>query len=187
MFVDLDTYPGSYFVRQLILGGARSGKSRLAQMRAIETGASVVYIATADAGDGEMEHRIALHKADRPADWDVREVPVALPTVLSELSGSGKTVLVDCLTLWLTNLLLMDLSLMQSSMKELEDAVKVFQGNLILVSNEVGWGIVPMGELSRQFQDNTGRLHQDLAAIVDRVTLSVAGIPLEVKGGELNK
>lgn len=168
-------------MRQLILGGARSGKSQLAQNRAIELGQPVVYIATADAGDGEMEQRIALHKADRPSEWEVLEVPLELPEVLSVLSDSGKTVLVDCLTLWLTNLLMQDLSVMQKGMKDLTEAVANFRGELILVSNEVGWGIVPMGELSRQFQDNTGRLHQDLAQIVEGVTLSVAGIPLVIK------
>lgn len=169
-------------MRQLILGGARSGKSKLAQQRAIETALPVIYIATADAGDEEMEARIALHKADRPAEWELREEAIELPKLLSELSGKGFTVLVDCLTLWLTNLLLKDLTLMQSEMKHLVDVVNNFDGQLILVSNEVGWGIVPMGELSRQFQDNTGRLHQDLAAIVERVSLSVAGIAIEIKG-----
>ena len=169
-------------MRQLILGGARSGKSKLAQQRAIETALPVIYIATADAGDVEMEARIALHKADRPAEWELREEAIELPKLLSELSGKGSTVLVDCLTLWLTNLLLKDLTLMQSEMKNLVDVVNDFDGQLILVSNEVGWGIVPMGELSRQFQDNTGRLHQDLAAIVERVSLSVAGIAIEIKG-----
>ncbi len=169
-------------MRQLILGGARSGKSKLAQQRAIETALPVIYIATADAGDVEMEARIALHKADRPAEWELREEAIELPKLLSELSGKGFTVLVDCLTLWLTNLLLKDLTLMQSEMKHLVDVVNNFDGQLILVSNEVGWGIVPMGELSRQFQDNTGRLHQDLAAIVERVSLSVAGIAIEIKG-----
>ncbi len=169
-------------MRQLILGGARSGKSKLAQQRAIETALPVIYIATADAGDEEMEARIALHKADRPAEWELREEAIELPILLSELSGKGFTVLVDCLTLWLTNLLLKDLTLMQSEMKHLVDVVNNFDGQLILVSNEVGWGIVPMGDLSRQFQDNTGRLHQDLAAIVERVSLSVAGIAIEIKG-----
>jgi adenosylcobinamide kinase/adenosylcobinamide-phosphate guanylyltransferase len=168
-------------VRQLILGGARSGKSRLAQERAIAINKPVIYIATADAGDAEMEQRIALHRSDRPAEWTVKEVPIDLPQALSELSGSGETVLVDCLTLWLTNLLLKDLSVMQQGMQDMIAAVTAFKGDLILVSNEVGWGIVPMGELSRQFQDNTGRLHQELAKIAERVTLSVAGIPLDVK------
>jgi len=170
-------------VRQLILGGARSGKSKLAQQRAIDTALPVMYIATADAGDVEMEARIALHKADRPEEWELREEALELPALLSDLSGKGYTVLVDCLTLWLTNLLLKDLTLMQAEMKHLVEVVNNFDGQLILVSNEVGWGIIPMGELSRQFQDNTGRLHQDLAAIVERVSLSVAGIAIEIKGG----
>jgi adenosylcobinamide kinase/adenosylcobinamide-phosphate guanylyltransferase len=115
----------------------------------------------------------------------VREVPFQLPATLADLSGSDKTVLVDCLTLWLTNLLMKDVAVMQQGMSDLVAAVTAFKGDLILVSNEVGWGIVPMGELSRQFQDNTGRLHQDLAQIVERVTLSVAGIPLDVKTDEV--
>ncbi|WP_286237325.1 bifunctional adenosylcobinamide kinase/adenosylcobinamide-phosphate guanylyltransferase [Neptuniibacter halophilus] len=171
-------------MRQLILGGARSGKSRIAQERAAATTSPVIYIATARVGDTEMEQRIELHRQNRPAEWQVLEVPEALPAELKRLSGQGCTVLVDCLTLWLTNLLLQSEQTMQQGMAELTGAVAQFQGDLILVSNEVGWGIVPMGELSRQFQDNTGRLHQDLAALVERVTLSVAGIALEVKGGE---
>ncbi|WP_415892216.1 bifunctional adenosylcobinamide kinase/adenosylcobinamide-phosphate guanylyltransferase [Neptuniibacter sp. PT8_73] len=169
-------------MRQLILGGARSGKSQVAQERATTTGQPVVYIATAQAQDSEMEQRIELHRQNRPSEWEIQEIPFDLPDALTSLSGKGKTVLVDCLTLWLTNLLLKGLEPMQEGMKALTAAVDDFEGNLILVSNEVGWGIVPMGELSRQFQDNTGRLHQDLAAVVEVVTLTVAGIPMAVKG-----
>lgn len=169
-------------MRQLILGGARSGKSQVAQERATATGQPVVYIATAQAQDSEMEQRIELHRKNRPSEWEILEIPFDLPDVLDSLSGKGKTVLVDCLTLWLTNLLLKGLEPMQEGMKALSAAVDDFEGDLILVSNEVGWGIVPMGELSRQFQDNTGRLHQDLAAVVEVVTLTVAGIPMAVKG-----
>lgn len=169
-------------MRQLILGGARSGKSQVAQERATTTGQPVVYIATAQAQDSEMEQRIELHRQNRPSEWDIQEIPFDLPDALNSLSGKGKTVLVDCLTLWLTNLLLKGLEPMQQGMKALITAVDNFEGNLLLVSNEVGWGIVPMGELSRQFQDNTGRLHQDLAAVVEVVTLTVAGIPMAVKG-----
>jgi len=169
-------------VRQLILGGARSGKSQVAQERASATGEPVVYIATAKAQDSEMEQRIELHRQNRPSEWEIQEIPFDLPDALNSLSGEGKTVLVDCLTLWLTNLLLKGVEPMQQGMKALTAAVADFEGDLILVSNEVGWGIVPMGELSRQFQDNTGRLHQDLAAVVEVVTLTVAGIPMAVKG-----
>ncbi|WP_415888912.1 bifunctional adenosylcobinamide kinase/adenosylcobinamide-phosphate guanylyltransferase [Neptuniibacter sp. SY11_33] len=169
-------------MRQLILGGARSGKSQVAQERATITGQPVVYIATAQAQDSEMEQRIELHRQNRPSEWQILEIPFDLPDALYSLSGKGNTVLVDCLTLWLTNLLLKGLEPMQEGMKALTAAVDDFEGNLILVSNEVGWGIVPMGELSRQFQDNTGRLHQDLAAVVEVVTLTVAGIPMAVKG-----
>jgi len=169
-------------VRQLVLGGARSGKSQVAQTRASATGEPVVYIATAKAQDSEMEQRIELHRNNRPSEWVVQEVPYDLPQAINNLSGTQQTVLVDCLTLWLTNLLLQSVETMQAGMTDLLAAVNNFNGNLILVSNEVGWGIVPMGELSRQFQDNTGRLHQDLAAVSEVVTLTVAGIPMAIKG-----
>ncbi|WP_299180948.1 bifunctional adenosylcobinamide kinase/adenosylcobinamide-phosphate guanylyltransferase [uncultured Neptuniibacter sp.] len=176
-------------MRQLILGGARSGKSRIAQDRVEQLGTPVVYIATATVrpDDQEMCQRIELHRNNRPKAWQVLEVPVDLPQALARLSGEGKTVLVDCLTLWLTNLLLQNTETMQQGMSELVSVVDDFEGNLILVSNEVGWGIVPMGELSRTFQDNTGRLHQDLAVLVERVSLCVAGIPMDLKNGERNE
>ncbi|PIE24013.1 MAG: bifunctional adenosylcobinamide kinase/adenosylcobinamide-phosphate guanylyltransferase [Neptuniibacter caesariensis] len=170
-------------MRQLILGGARSGKSRLAEERAKQLARPVIYIATAKVCDQEMANRVQLHQQSRPDNWELIEEPVALPQCLRRLSGDNKVVLVDCLTLWLTNLLLIDQDAMLQGMDELERAVAAFQGDLFLVSNEVGWGIVPMGELSRVFQDNTGHLHQKLAAIVESVTLCVAGIPLDIKGG----
>lgn len=172
-------------MRQLILGGARSGKSQLAQNRATDSGKDVIYIATAQSGDGEMEERIKLHRDNRPQEWEVLEVPEKLVDTLDSLSGQGKTVLVDCLTLWVTNILLNSDLNTAEQLGLLVSAVEKFEGNLLLVSNEVGWGIVPMGELSRQFQDNTGRLHQDLAAVVEKVSLCVAGIPVEVKGEAL--
>nr|WP_040663097.1 bifunctional adenosylcobinamide kinase/adenosylcobinamide-phosphate guanylyltransferase [Neptuniibacter caesariensis] len=171
-------------MRQLILGGARSGKSRLAEERAKQSGLEVVYIATAQVKDKEMAERVELHRQGRPSNWQVIEEPLLLADRLRDLSDQNKVVIVDCLTLWLTNLLLISEDEMLKGMTDLEEAVTHYAGELYLVSNEVGWGIVPMGELSRKFQDNTGRLHQALAACVERVTLCVAGIPLEVKGNQ---
>ncbi len=172
-------------IRQLILGGARSGKSKLAETRAGDRAQPVIYVATAEIRDAEMDERIQLHRQQRPEDWSLIEEPIALAEVIQRYSGQQKTVLVDCLTLWVTNYLLADASALPEKIAELVAAVEQFDGNLLLVSNEVGWGIVPMGELSRQFQDHTGRLHQALAAVVEKVTLTVAGLPVEVKGAEL--
>ena len=169
-------------LKQLILGGARSGKSRLAQERVAALSLPVTYIATATVYDQEMAARVEKHKGERPAEWTVLEVPEALPEILIKLSGSHQAVLVDCLTLWVTNLLMKDLNTLERGIDDLCAAVEAFEGNVVMVSNEVGWGIVPMGELSRQFQDHAGLLHQRLAQIVDRVTLTVAGLPLEMKG-----
>lgn len=168
-------------MKQLILGGARSGKSRLAQQRVTETQLPVTYIATATVYDDEMAARVAKHKLERPASWDILEVPEQLPAQLSQLSGQNKAVIVDCLTLWATNLLMHSEADLISGIDELCNVVNSFKGDLVMVSNEVGWGIVPMGEISRQFQDQTGLMHQRLAEIVDRVTLTVAGLPLEIK------
>ncbi|WP_372836339.1 bifunctional adenosylcobinamide kinase/adenosylcobinamide-phosphate guanylyltransferase [Pontibacterium sp.] len=168
-------------MKQLILGGARSGKSRLAEQRAQGFGCRVVYIATAQAGDGEMSDRILRHREQRPAEWGLVEEPIALAQVLHEHAADDVCVLVDCLTLWVTNLLLSDPGVLERELNALYQALDNLPGKLILVSNEVGWGIVPMGELSRQFQDQAGWLHQRLGEICERVTLTVAGIPLEIK------
>lgn len=171
---------------ELILGGARSGKSAFAERRAVESGLPVTYIATATALDEEMAARIAAHRSRRPADWRVVEEPKSLAAVLRDEAGSGKCVVVDCLTLWLSNLLASldpaDESRFQQERTALLDAVPGLQGHVILVGNEVGMGIVPMGELCRRFCDEAGRLHQDLGRLCDRVTLMVAGLPLTVKG-----
>lgn len=170
-------------MKQLILGGARSGKSRLAAMRALETGRPVALVVTMEpGGDAELEARIARHRAERPADWTVVEAPRRLAQAVAPLLASGHCVLVDCLTLWLTNLLLDDDGdALEAELRTLYRLVGETDGELVLVSNEVGWGIVPLGELSRRFQDQAGWLHQRLAQLCDRVTLTVAGLPLEVK------
>lgn len=168
-------------MKQLILGGARSGKSRLAEARAKASGKSVAYVATAQARDQEMADRIRRHQEQRPADWQLIEEPVALADVLRTHSAEDTCVLVDCLTLWMTNLLLAEPGTLERELNAFYKALDDLPGELILVSNEVGWGIVPMGELSRQFQDQAGWLHQRLGEICDQVTLTVAGIPMEIK------
>ncbi|MBE9516211.1 MAG: bifunctional adenosylcobinamide kinase/adenosylcobinamide-phosphate guanylyltransferase [Proteobacteria bacterium] len=170
-------------MKQLILGGARSGKSALAQRLAASTGECVVYIATATADDEEMAARIAQHQSDRPSQWSLIEEPIALPAVLAQLSGSEKTILIDCLTLWLSNVLGSNGNM--SLITNFIQAVDEFDGHLIMVSNEVGQGIVPMGELSRQFVDEAGNLHQQIAAHCDRVVMTVAGIPTTIKGDKI--
>lgn len=166
--------------RLFVLGGARSGKSRYAQARAEALGGSPVYIATAEAFDDEMQDRIAQHQADRDGRWRTVEAPRDLPAAIDALSGSRAVVLVDCLTLWLSNLLLADADLAVAA-TQLSAAIGRFDGGLILVSNEVGWGIVPDNTLARRFRDEAGRLNQAVAAIADEVVLLAAGLPLVLK------
>ena len=167
----------------LIVGGARSGKSSLAETIA-KTSEQVTYIATATAFDTEMTKRITLHQQQRPKDWRLIECPLLLCEALTQLSGSGQTVLVDCLTLWLNNQLYhqpeQDFVLARQG---LADAVCQFEGKLLLVSNEVGMGLVPMGELNRVFVDQQGWLNQQLARICDEVIFVAAGLPLYLKRG----
>ncbi len=169
--------------KTLILGGARSGKSSLAE-RLAKTSEQVTYIATATAFDPEMAKRISLHQQQRPKDWHLLECPLLLAEALNQLSGSGQTVLVDCLTLWLNNQLYhfpeQDFALIR---QQLADAVCQFQGQLILVSNEVGMGLVPLGELNRVFVDQQGWLNQQLAALCEAVIFVAAGLPLFLKRG----
>ncbi len=164
----------------LLLGGARSGKSR----RALELAAradEVCYIATAreNTGDAEWMQRIARHRRERPAHWQTREVPQALAQALQSLPAST-LVIVDCMTLWLTNIMLQGENVLAASERVLQ-ALADFQGSAILISNETGMGIVPEYPLGREFRDAQGRLNQQLAAMADRVELIVAGLPLELK------
>ncbi|MDD3530913.1 MAG: bifunctional adenosylcobinamide kinase/adenosylcobinamide-phosphate guanylyltransferase [Gallionellaceae bacterium] len=168
---------------ELILGGARSGKSRLAEERAAACGLAVTYVATATADDAEMAARIRHHQARRPAAWGLVEAPLDLAGALARHAGPGRCLVVDCLTLWLSNWLCgADATAFAAQRQALLDALPGLAGRIILVSNETGMGVVPMGELSRRFCDEAGRLHQDLAALSDRVTLVVAGLPLTLKG-----
>ncbi len=172
-------------MKELILGGVRSGKSARAEQLAHASGLSVVYLATAAAGDAEMIQRIARHRADRPDHWLTVEEPLALAQALEEHADEQVCLIVDCLTLWLTNLLLHeDKDQLVEQQTALLACVTALPGQIIFVSNEVNMGVVPMDPLSRRFCDEAGYLHQQLATICDRVTLMVAGLPLVAKGGD---
>ena len=167
---------------QLILGGARSGKSRLAEQTAKDTGLSVIYIATAQALDTEMHQRIAHHQQHRPDHWQVYEEPIYLADQLLQCDQANQLILVDCLTLWLTNLLLAeDPALQQQQMQKLFEVLPQLHSQIILVSNETGLGVVPMGEISRRFVDEAGRLHQTLGQLANKVMFCVAGFPMILK------
>lgn len=163
---------------ELVIGGARSGKSGYAERQALATGLRVVYLATAQALDAEMAERIAHHRARRPAGWCSVEEPVALADALARAAAPGTCVLVDCLTLWLSNVLLAG---REDEIDRFLAALPALPGRILLVSNEVGSGIVPENSLARRFRDEQGRLNQRVAALAERVTLVVAGLPLLLK------
>lgn len=170
-------------MRTLILGGARSGKSALAEQLAHESQREVVYIATAQAGDEEMAARIAHHRVRRPATWLSIEEPLHLADVLRKHARQDRCVLVDCLTLWLSNVLGdADTQQFERERSLLLETLPTLSGDVLMVSNEVGLGVVPMGALTRRFVDEAGRLHQSIAAISERVLFVAAGLPLAMKG-----
>ncbi|TPW33343.1 bifunctional adenosylcobinamide kinase/adenosylcobinamide-phosphate guanylyltransferase [Martelella alba] len=165
-----------------ILGGARSGKSRLAEQWASARSGQHHYIATAEAGDGEMAARIARHRAMRGSLWQTHEAPFALVDVLAEIAQrDAPVVLVDCLTLWLSNLMLADRDVAEES-RRLAAFVETCTYPLFIVSNEVGQGIVPDNALARQFRDEAGFLNQTIAAVSSTVFFVAAGLPLKLKG-----
>jgi adenosylcobinamide kinase/adenosylcobinamide-phosphate guanylyltransferase len=188
----------------LVLGGARSGKSAYAERLAIDSGKEVVYIATASAGDGEMAARIAHHRAQRPAHWITVEEPLELAAALLQWRAPHRVLLVDCLTLWLTNLLFSErtdypdvgaIELPATFHRQRAEFLAALQVpanalagaedhacDIILVSNEVGMGIVPYGAVSRCFTDEAGRLNQAVAVLCDRAVFLAAGLPLVLKG-----
>lgn len=208
-------YRRQYPVIHLVLGGARSGKSRYGEALVCQytaLGFDACYVATAQALDAEMAARIAKHQAGRSdygSEWQLFEEPLALTARLKQLAKPGRVILVDCLTLWLTNQLLisvptldeavpaepnmaLDCCVVDNASTELlahwhaektafVDSLAALEGVVILISNEVGSGIVPLGELSRQFVDEAGWLNQAVAALADNVTLVVAGLPLALK------
>ena len=171
---------------ELILGGARSGKSRLAERLATQSGLAVTYIATSQALDGEMSARIQHHRQRRPADWGLVEEPLELARALRDNAAPGRCLLVDCLTLWLTNLLMLDddtrLAMQRDAFLE---ALAELPGRIILVSNETGLGVVPLGELTRRYVDEAGWLHQAVEENAERVLFTVAGLPMLLKGEPL--
>jgi adenosylcobinamide kinase/adenosylcobinamide-phosphate guanylyltransferase len=181
-------------MKELVIGGARSGKSALAEKHARESGLRVVYVATAEIADAEMARRIAHHRARRPAEWGLVEAPLQLAAALQAHAAKDTCLVVDCLTLWLSNLLFagaaarqaeaneaIDCPLLASETAALIETLPTLPGWVTLVSNEVGWGIVPMHPVSRCFADEQGRINQRVAAVCDRVTLVAAGLPLALK------
>jgi adenosylcobinamide kinase / adenosylcobinamide-phosphate guanylyltransferase len=186
-------------MKELIIGGARSGKSALAQSRARQSGFKVVVLATARAEDPEMARRVAHHRQRRPPEWISVEEPLELPSALGRHASAETCILVDCLTLWLSNLFFagsaakqaqagapLDCPLLNGHITALLERIPTLAGHLILVSNEVGCGIVPMNAVARAFADEQGRLNQNVAAVCDRVTLTAAGLPLQLKGPGLD-
>jgi adenosylcobinamide kinase/adenosylcobinamide-phosphate guanylyltransferase len=173
---------GILSLKHLVLGGACSGKSTLAERYARESGLIVTYVATAEALDGEMVTRIDKHKRRRPLDWKVVEEPLALAACLAREAGPDRCVLVDCLTLWLSNLMAVSQARLSEECAALVNDLPTYQGSVVLVSNEVGLGIVPDSPLGRRFRDAAGRLNQDLGRVCDRVTFAVSGLPMALKG-----
>jgi adenosylcobinamide kinase / adenosylcobinamide-phosphate guanylyltransferase len=183
--------------RHLVLGGARSGKTAhaisLAKSLSTQKNFDVTYVATAQPLDDEMRHRISLHRAERPATWHTLEAPGGLAQAVAALPADH-VVVIDCMTLWLSNTLLQDfredtptaaLPTWERERAEFLQWLNATRNEVFLVSNEVGAGIVPLSPVSRRFQDEQGRLNQALAALCDRVTLVVAGIAVPIKGASL--
>jgi adenosylcobinamide kinase/adenosylcobinamide-phosphate guanylyltransferase len=182
-------------VRHLVLGAARSGKTRfalnLAKSLAHARSSEVVYVATAEAHDAEMRERVARHRAERPASWRTLEAPRELGRSLESIEARS-VIVVDCLTLWLSNALLCDFR-EEEPLAELDGWaiergafihwIECCQHALVVVSNEVGGGIVPASALARRFQSEQGWLNQDVASVCEQVTLVVAGLPVWIKGG----
>ncbi len=166
----------------LVLGGARSGKSRFAQSRAEASGLEPVLVATATAGDEEMAARIARHRAERDSRWRTVEAPLDLVGVLASQCAPGRIVVVDCLTLWLSNLMQAGADA-ETGSAALARAASGLAGPAIFVSNEVGLGLVPQTALGRAFRDAQGRLNQTMATACAEVVFVAAGLPLTLKGG----
>lgn len=177
---------------QLILGGARSGKSALAERLATSQATAerqrLIYIASSDTSqnDTEMQRRINRHQSDRGENWHTIEEPIALAAALKEHSGTDTSILVDCTTLWITNCLFSDKECWAQERSALLTLLPTLSGNIIFVGNEVGQGIIPLGEINRTFVDESGWLHQDLAKLCERVIFTAAGLPMVLKGEPIN-
>lgn len=173
-------------MKELILGGTRSGKSQLAEQHAASSELSVFYIATATPSDSDMKQRIKYHRQRRPRSWETIEEPLMLVPVLQQIAAPEHCIIVDCLTLWITNMLMNDdTSLLQRECTALVDQLEKLPGTIILVSNENSLGVLPTNNISRQFCDVAGVLHQQLAQVCDRVILTIAGLPQVLKGDPL--
>lgn len=180
-------------MKELILGGMRSGKSRIAEQRAYQSGLDVVYIATATAVDEEMRERIALHQQRRPKNWQLVEESQAVGQVIKRCAGPARYLIVDCLTLWLSSFLLrpsneqwgdtnpFDEPIYRTERRCLLEALAVSQGAISIVSNEINMGVIPMDRMTRFYCDELGLLHQHIAQQCDGVTLVVAGIAHSIK------
>ena len=166
----------------LVLGGARSGKSRYAECLVLGAAAGGTYCATAEAGDAEMAARIAAHQARRGRFWQTVEEPLALAPVIAAAASPQRPLLVDCLTLWLSNLMLAGKPI-EDETADLVSALRVAAGPVVLVANEVGMGLVPGTPLGRRFRDAAGALNQQIAALADQVVFIAAGLPLILKEG----
>jgi len=173
---------GSLPAITLILGGARSGKSRHAERLVEQAAECGTYCATAEPGDAEMAERIAAHRARRGGFWRTVEAPLRLAETIRAESRADRPVLVDCLTLWLTNVILTEREI-EAEVAALAAALRDAAGPVVLVANEVGLGLVPETPLGRRFRDAAGRLNQEIAALADRVVFVAAGLPLALKGG----
>jgi len=168
----------------LLLGGARSGKSRIGEALVSKANGSSLYLATAEARDDEMSDRIHHHQIRRGEDWSLIEEPIELARILKTNIGPEHVVLVDCLTLWLSNLLERELDV-RTALEDLLAALQATRARVVLISNEVGLGIVPDNPLARHFRDEAGFMHQKIAAIADQVAFVVAGLPLMLKQSAL--
>lgn len=171
---------------ELVLGGARSGKSRYAEQQAIDAEKKVIYIATAEAGDKEMQQRIECHRQSRPQHWKTVEEPIKLAQIINDYSEKDNCLLVDCLTLWLANVLFdkqgeLQQVIFEREVQALLYSLDSFSGQLILVSNEVGLGVIAMDKMTRRFVDEAGLLHQKIACASDKVTFVTAGLPRVLK------
>ncbi len=164
-----------------ITGGARSGKSSFAMAEASKVNGRKAYIATAEALDEEMKERIEKHKRRRGDDWVTYEEPIKIPDVLKTIEGRYRLVVIDCLTLWLSNLMKADLNIETEIGHFISSLVTCHSSLIFIVSNEVGMGIVPENEMARRFRDMAGFLNQGVAEIADEVYMIVAGLPLKIK------
>lgn len=169
---------------ELILGGVKSGKTRYGMQRAMQGRQQIIYVATAQARDDEMRARIRRHRDDRPDDWLLIEEPIALSDVLKSHDSVEHCFIVDCLTLWMSNLLEQKDAVMDNQIDQFLNTLNQVDARVIMISNETSMGVVPLGSLTRRYCDAIGLLHQSAGQLCNRVTLMVAGLPIQVKGSE---